>query len=87
MYMCVYLTQVLPTTRLSKSIHFNDQATVLLNANVAFLAIQSVDSSGSMGHRSNAQRASYLSIVDSVGAIVLGLLLVREHSYASSSVG
>ena len=83
----VYVRLFKPTTRLSKSIHFNDQATVLLNANVAFLAIQSVDSSGSMGHRSNAQRASYLSIVDSVGAIVLGLLLVREHSNASSSVG
>ena len=56
------------------------QATVLLNANVAFLAIQSVDSSGAVGHRSNAQRASYFSIVNSIGAIVLGLLLIREHN-------
>ena len=58
----------------------NVQATVLLNANVAFLAIQSVDSASTLGHRSFAQRASYFSIVTSVGAIVLGLLLAREHN-------
>ena len=56
----------------------------MLNANVAFLAIQSVDSSGPVGHRSSAQRASYLSIVNSVGAIILGLLLVREHNTSLS---
>ncbi|PPR00765.1 hypothetical protein CVT24_000790 [Panaeolus cyanescens] len=55
-------------------------ATVVLNANVAFLAIQSVDEAAPEGGRSSAQRASYLSIVTSVGAIVLGLLLVREHN-------
>ena len=60
------------------------QATVLLNANVAFLAIQSVDSSGSVGLRSNSQRASYFSIVNSIGAIVLGLLLIREHNTSLS---
>lgn len=54
-------------------------ATVLLNANVAFLAIQSVDNAATNGHRSNAQRASYFSIVTSIGAIILGLLLVRQH--------
>ena len=58
----------------------------MLNANVAFLAIQSVDSTGSMGHRSNAQIASYISVADSVGAIVFGLHLVREHN-VSSNVG
>ena len=75
---------ILPTTPRLFKIYFNVQATVLLNANVAFLAIQSVDSSGFMGHRSNAQRASYLSIVDSVGTMVLGLLLVRDHNTSSS---
>lgn len=55
------------------------QATVLLNANVAFLAIQSVDNAATTGHRSNAQRASYFSIVTSIAAIILGLLLVRQH--------
>jgi len=61
-------------------LYFNVQATVLLNANVAFLAIQSVDASAPKGHRSYTQRASYLSIVASVGAIVLGLLLVKIHN-------
>ena len=60
------------------------QATVLLNANVAFLAIQSVDNSGPVGRRSSAQKASYLSIVNSVGTIILGLLLVREHNTSLS---
>ena len=64
--------------------YFNVQATVLLNANVAFLAIQSVDSSGAVGPRSNAQRASYFSIANSIGAIVLGLLLIREHNTSLS---
>lgn len=31
-----------------------------------------VDNSGSVGHRSIAERAGYLSIVNSVGAIVFG---------------
>jgi hypothetical protein len=50
---------------------------VLLNANVAFLSIQSVDS----GDRSRtpAQLASYLSTVASIGSIVIGLLLLRQH--------
>ena len=52
----------------------------MLNANVAFLTIQSVDSSGVVGHRSYAQRGSYFSIVNSIGTIVLGLLLIREHN-------
>ncbi|KAF8814774.1 hypothetical protein BYT27DRAFT_7081775, partial [Phlegmacium glaucopus] len=59
---------------------FTLYATVLLNANVAFLAIQSVDISASAGHRSHTQRASYFSIMTSIGAIVLGLLLVKIHN-------
>ena len=66
------------------NIYLNVQATVLLNANVAFLAIQSVDSSGTVGYRSNTQRACYFSIVNSIGAIVLGLLLIREHNTSLS---
>ena len=54
------------------------QGTVLLNANVGFLAIQSVDS-GKGAKRTPAQVASYLSIVFSIGCILLGLLLVRQH--------
>ncbi|KAJ7792412.1 hypothetical protein B0H14DRAFT_2199550, partial [Mycena olivaceomarginata] len=52
-------------------------ATVILNANVSFLSIQSVDQGMVQGgnlvlKRSPAQIASYLSILASVGSIVLG---------------
>ena len=57
------------------------QATVLLNANVAFLAIPSVDTGD--GHVSAAQISSYLSIVTSVGCILVGLLLIRQHRVKS----
>ncbi|KDR80105.1 hypothetical protein GALMADRAFT_92332 [Galerina marginata CBS 339.88] len=63
---------------------FTLYATVLLNANVAFLAIQSVDNSAPFHGRSAMQRASYFSIMTSIGAIVLGLLLVRQHKTALS---
>ncbi|EGO03998.1 hypothetical protein SERLA73DRAFT_158399 [Serpula lacrymans var. lacrymans S7.3] len=59
---------------------FNLLASVLLNANVGFLAIQSVDngSGANDNARSLTQIASYLSLVASVGSIVLGLVLVRH---------
>ncbi len=53
------------------------QATVLLNANVAFLAIPSVDNGPN--DVTAAQISSYLSIVTSIGSILLGLLLIRQH--------
>ncbi|KAH6917975.1 hypothetical protein BKA70DRAFT_1175313 [Coprinopsis sp. MPI-PUGE-AT-0042] len=53
-------------------------ATVLLNANVAFLAIQSIDTQEG-SYRSPVQVASYLSVVASIGSIVIGLLLVRQN--------
>ncbi|RPD75534.1 hypothetical protein L226DRAFT_545397 [Lentinus tigrinus ALCF2SS1-7] len=52
-------------------------ATVLLNANVAFLAIPSVDNGPN--DITAAQISSYLSIITSVGSILLGLLLIRQH--------
>ncbi|KAG5719092.1 hypothetical protein E4T56_gene2112 [Termitomyces sp. T112] len=52
---------------------FTLYATVILNANVAFLAIQSVDSSSPGNGRSSAQ------IATSIGSIILGLLLVRQN--------
>jgi len=57
------------------------QGTVLLNANVAFLAIPSVDPGSGPGNhtRSPVQVASYISIVTSVGSVVIGLLLLRQH--------
>ncbi|KAF8799763.1 hypothetical protein BYT27DRAFT_7200997 [Phlegmacium glaucopus] len=53
-------------------------ATLLLNANVAFLAIQSVDINRNR-FRSPAQISSYCSISCSVGSIVLGLFLIRQN--------
>lgn len=50
-------------------------ATVLLNANVGFLAISSVDLNG----RSPIQVASYMSLVASMGSMILGLLLVSHN--------
>lgn len=55
------------------------QNTVLLNANVAFLAIQSIDNFSGHPGRSPAQIASFLSIVASFGSIILGLVLARKH--------
>ncbi|KAG1739393.1 uncharacterized protein EDB91DRAFT_381128 [Suillus paluster] len=52
----------------------NLMATVLLNANVGFLAINTVDKGG----RSAVQMASYMSLVTSLGSIVLGLLFVSQ---------
>ncbi|RXW15951.1 hypothetical protein EST38_g9904 [Candolleomyces aberdarensis] len=53
-------------------------ATVLLNANVAYLAIQSIDTN-QPGYRSPVQLGCYLSIVASIGSIILGLLLLRQN--------
>ncbi|KAJ2925385.1 hypothetical protein H1R20_g11714, partial [Candolleomyces eurysporus] len=57
---------------------FTLYATVLLNANVAYLAIQSIDTQ-LPGHRSPVQIGCYLSIVASIGSIILGLLLLRQN--------
>ncbi|KAK0480557.1 hypothetical protein IW261DRAFT_1335466, partial [Armillaria novae-zelandiae] len=54
-------------------------STVLLNANVAFLAIQSIDDSSDKKGRSPAQISSYISIIASIGSIILGLLLIRKN--------
>jgi hypothetical protein len=52
---------------------------VLLNANVAFLAIQSVDEAGADGSRTPAQIASYASVIASMGTIIVGLVLARSN--------
>ncbi|KAF7983489.1 hypothetical protein HWV62_21802 [Athelia sp. TMB] len=55
-------------------------ATVLLNANMAFLSIQSVDTGGNFtSRRTAAQIVSYISIVTSLGSAILSLLLVRQN--------
>ncbi|KAI3610766.1 hypothetical protein WG66_006930 [Moniliophthora roreri] len=57
--------------------------TVLLNANVAFLAIQSVDEDTASPNRSPAQIASYLSVVASIGSVIIGLMLARKNKVKS----
>ncbi len=57
------------------------QATVLLNVNIAFLAIQSIDESSSDKGRSPSQIASYVSTILSVGSICLGLLLLQKYRH------
>ncbi|KAH7913126.1 hypothetical protein BJ138DRAFT_679834 [Hygrophoropsis aurantiaca] len=65
------------TTKLNKELQdFNLLATVLLNANVGFLAIQSVDNGGGISLR---QIASYLSLVASMASIIAGLIFVRHN--------
>ncbi|KAG6809935.1 hypothetical protein H0H92_014017 [Tricholoma furcatifolium] len=58
-------------------------ASILLNANVAFLAIPSNDPSNNSGvilpYRTSAQIASYLSVVASFASMLLALMLVRAH--------
>ena len=66
---------------LANAYRSHPQSTVLLNANVAFLAIPSVDNGN--GNVTAAQISSYLSIVTSVGSILLGLLLIRQHRVKS----
>lgn len=47
---------------------------------MAFLAIQSVDNNGNpVVDRSPAQVASYISIVTSLGSVIISLLLVRQN--------
>ncbi len=57
------------------------QATVLLNANIAFLAIQSIDESSVDKGRSPTQIASYVSTILSVGSVSLGLLLLQKYRH------
>lgn len=53
------------------------QATVLLNANVAFLAISTVTPEPDAINA--AQITSYVSVIASVGSILTGLLLTRQY--------
>ncbi|KAJ7206852.1 hypothetical protein GGX14DRAFT_567934 [Mycena pura] len=51
-------------------------ATVLLNSDIAFLAIPTVDN-GNHAPKSVAQIAAYMSVVASLGSVVVGLFLSR----------
>ncbi|KAF7290744.1 hypothetical protein MIND_01315100 [Mycena indigotica] len=52
-------------------------ATVLLNANIAFLAIPIVDNGDHSRKRSVAQIAIYISVIASLGSVIVGLILAR----------
>jgi len=52
---------------------------------MSFLAIQSVDNGSQQLNRSAAQIASYISIVTSLGSVILALLLVRQHRSRGSA--
>ncbi|KAG1799726.1 uncharacterized protein HD556DRAFT_1230953 [Suillus plorans] len=56
-------------------------ATVLLNANVGFLAINTVDRGG----RDAIQMASYMSLVTSLGSIAVGLFFVAHDRISGQS--
>jgi len=56
----------------------------MLNANLAFLAIQSVDVNTNP-YRSPAQISSYISVTANIGSIVLGLLLMRHNRMESQA--
>ena len=81
-----YATLTLKPARLSLTQVL--QGTVLLTANVAFLAIPSVDSTGDVpvvhvgianGNRTPAQVTSFLSVIFSLGCLAIGQLLLRHH--------
>ncbi|KAI9067010.1 hypothetical protein FKP32DRAFT_1684141 [Trametes sanguinea] len=55
-------------------------STVILGANVGFLAIQSVDQGGNMvPHRSAGQIISYISTLLTIGNIIACTVLARQH--------
>ena len=66
------------TTCLKSNSLLTFKSTVVLNANVAFLSIQSVDTNIDPSYRSPAQISSYCSITASIGSIIIGLILVRQ---------
>ncbi|KAK0228999.1 hypothetical protein IW262DRAFT_653772 [Armillaria fumosa] len=56
-------------------------ATILLAANMAFLAIPPVDDKGaSQQHRSVTQVLCYLSVASNMATIIIGLLLISHHN-------
>ncbi|KAH7885495.1 hypothetical protein F5I97DRAFT_2033940 [Phlebopus sp. FC_14] len=54
-------------------------ATVLLSTSVSVLAISSVDEAGRDGSRSAIQIVIYLSIICSVGSIIIGLAIFKQY--------
>jgi hypothetical protein len=55
------------------------QATVLMNASIAFLAIPTVDNGQNTFTRSTGQIAGYISVVASLGSVIVGLILLHRN--------
>lgn len=61
---------------------------MILNANVAFLAIQSVDVKEDFPDRSGAQIACYISVSFAIGSILIGLVLdARNRANTMETAG
>ncbi|KAJ7847469.1 hypothetical protein B0H14DRAFT_2769993 [Mycena olivaceomarginata] len=54
-------------------------ATVLMNASIAFLAIPTVDNGQNTFTRSTGQIAGYISVVASLGSVIVGLILLHRN--------
>ena len=76
----ISLTPVCLVSRTSENkAHSIIQATVLLSANVGFLAIQSIDNSPDSPQRSAAQIASYISSLFGLANMAVVQILLRRH--------
>ena len=73
------------TRNVSNLSHMHTQATILLNANVAYLAIPNMAPENV--HQSSAGRvASLVSIIMSLGSAVTGLILTWKHGDNPSEI-
>ena len=70
------------------------KSAVILSAGVGFLSIQSVDVQGpgtTATYRSVGQVACYMSVILSIGSILAGTILARQHRagmhYSEDAVG
>ncbi|KAJ7203786.1 hypothetical protein GGX14DRAFT_523339 [Mycena pura] len=54
-------------------------ATVLMNAGIAFLAIPTVDNGQNTFTRSTGQIAGYISVIASLGSVIVGLILLHKN--------
>jgi hypothetical protein len=55
------------------------QASILLTSNIAFLTVPNVTSETAVVHGTLVQIPSYVSTIATIGSIVLGLALNRQH--------
>ncbi|KAJ7290460.1 hypothetical protein C8J57DRAFT_1611342, partial [Mycena rebaudengoi] len=61
-------------------------ATVLLNASIAFLAIPTVDNGDNISTRTTGQIAGYISVISSLGSVIVGLILLHQNRRRKSDI-